>query len=201
MKQYRGGHNETWGGVTINIDSNWLDLGTGSRRRAGAGALRRRAAELPHATRSSATGATGAQVTRRAVPAAAARGLQRHDHRGDRRRARCDAVRAWRADHGLPAGRGRRRRRLDRPCTPTATRRLIKYGAAGERVRRLQRALNAAGPERPLGVTGRASTADDRPPRCKRYQRPRRHAADRRRHPGLWDKLVRGTTCASRCTR
>lgn len=26
MKQYRGGHNETWGGVTINIDSNYIDL-------------------------------------------------------------------------------------------------------------------------------------------------------------------------------
>ena len=31
MKQYRGGHNETWGGVTINIDSNYLELsGTGT---------------------------------------------------------------------------------------------------------------------------------------------------------------------------
>lgn len=30
MKQYRGGHNERWGGVTINIDSNYLDLGRGS---------------------------------------------------------------------------------------------------------------------------------------------------------------------------
>jgi hypothetical protein len=30
MKQYRGGHNETWGGATINIDSNYLDLGRGS---------------------------------------------------------------------------------------------------------------------------------------------------------------------------
>ncbi len=29
MKQYHGGHNETWGGVTINIDSNYRD----SRRR------------------------------------------------------------------------------------------------------------------------------------------------------------------------
>lgn len=27
MKQYQGGHNETWGGVTINIDRNYLDLG------------------------------------------------------------------------------------------------------------------------------------------------------------------------------
>jgi hypothetical protein len=26
MKQFRGGHNETWGGVTINIDSNYLEL-------------------------------------------------------------------------------------------------------------------------------------------------------------------------------
>ena len=30
MKQYQGGHNETWGGVTINIDRNYLDLGQGS---------------------------------------------------------------------------------------------------------------------------------------------------------------------------
>jgi peptidoglycan hydrolase-like protein with peptidoglycan-binding domain len=28
MKQYRGGHNETWGGVTINIDRNYLNLRT-----------------------------------------------------------------------------------------------------------------------------------------------------------------------------
>ncbi|MBM7516673.1 glycoside hydrolase domain-containing protein [Nocardioides nitrophenolicus] len=27
VKQYQGGHNETWGGVTINIDRNWLELG------------------------------------------------------------------------------------------------------------------------------------------------------------------------------
>jgi len=26
IHQYRGGHNETWGGVTINIDNNYLDV-------------------------------------------------------------------------------------------------------------------------------------------------------------------------------
>ena len=31
VKQYQGGHNETWGGVTINIDRNFLDVGKGSR--------------------------------------------------------------------------------------------------------------------------------------------------------------------------
>lgn len=29
VKQYQGGHNETWGGVTINIDRNYLNLGPG----------------------------------------------------------------------------------------------------------------------------------------------------------------------------
>ena len=30
MKKYQGGHDETWGGVRINIDRNYLDLGRGS---------------------------------------------------------------------------------------------------------------------------------------------------------------------------
>ncbi len=30
VKQYTGGHPETWGGVTINIDRNFLDVGKGS---------------------------------------------------------------------------------------------------------------------------------------------------------------------------
>ena len=30
MHQYVGGHNETHGGVTINIDRNWLNIGGGS---------------------------------------------------------------------------------------------------------------------------------------------------------------------------
>lgn len=29
VKQYQGGHDETWGGVTINIDRNFLDVGRG----------------------------------------------------------------------------------------------------------------------------------------------------------------------------
>src|SRR3954453_23939878 len=30
MKQFQGGHNEKWGGVTINIDRDFLDLGVGA---------------------------------------------------------------------------------------------------------------------------------------------------------------------------
>ena len=51
MKQYQGGHNETWGGVTINIDRNYLDL-------------RRREAPGGSGTPRSDTGADGAEVHR-----------------------------------------------------------------------------------------------------------------------------------------
>jgi hypothetical protein len=33
LHQYKGDHNETWGGVTINIDSNFLDVAGGTPRR------------------------------------------------------------------------------------------------------------------------------------------------------------------------
>ena len=32
VKQYKGGHDERWGGVKINIDTNYLDLGNGLGR-------------------------------------------------------------------------------------------------------------------------------------------------------------------------
>ena len=57
MKQYQGGHNETWGGVTINIDRNFLDLGRGSvgpRPRATAAG----SAQLRRTTRGSRPGTT-----------------------------------------------------------------------------------------------------------------------------------------------
>ena len=37
VKQFQGGHNETWGGVTINIDRNYLDLTSGTAAPAGGG--------------------------------------------------------------------------------------------------------------------------------------------------------------------
>ena len=61
VHQYRGGHNETYGGVTINIDNNWLDLGRGSRRapeRVHCGGV----APAPHATPTARVGQTGALV-------------------------------------------------------------------------------------------------------------------------------------------
>ncbi len=141
MKQYRGGHDETHGGVTINIDSNWLDLGRGSV----AGPAPERCG--------------GVQVSLRRYPALKARSTGRpvriaqcllkdagnyggaiSGTMNDRTR---EAVRSFRLDRGLAGtrvvGRGAWTALLSQ-----GDRRLTKFGGAGERVRRLQRALNAA---------------------------------------------------------
>jgi peptidoglycan hydrolase-like protein with peptidoglycan-binding domain len=63
------------------------------------------------------------------------------------------AVRAFRTDHGMSAVQvigGRAWTAL----LSQGDRRLLKYGAAGERVRRLQRTLNAASGSERLAVTG-----------------------------------------------
>ncbi|MGA8995181.1 MAG: glycoside hydrolase domain-containing protein [Nocardioidaceae bacterium] len=166
VHQYRGGHLETHGGVTINVDSNWLDLGRGSRaapERAHCGG----SASFNHpryATRSVRD--TGAQVRtvqcllrgRRAY-AGAVNG--RYDARLGA------AVRRYRLDRGLPAGTSTTRATwvalLSQGSAP-----LLKTGSAGEAVRRVQRSLNAADGTglRVSGVFDTATAAA-----VRRYQR------------------------------
>jgi hypothetical protein len=141
MKQYRGGHDETHGGVTINIDSNWLDLGRGSvagpapEHCGGVRVSQRRYAPL------------NARSTGRSVVAAQCL-LQKAGYydgalNGAMDEATRVAVRDFRLDRGLTGTRVVSR------ATWTALlsrgdRRLVKFGGAGEQVRRLQRGLNSA---------------------------------------------------------
>ena len=160
MKQYQGGHNETWGGVTINIDRNWLDLGKGSCR----------PAAWPTATASTST-------TR-------LQGAHDGDHRGRRWSRRCSASSRRRActAAGCTASttRGRSRPRSGgRPTTASRPARtwtrvhwmslladgaspVLKFGSAGEDVRRVQRALKAASATLKLRITGRYTRATAR---------------------------------------
>ena len=150
MKQYRGGHDETWGGVEITIDSNWLDLGHGSRprrERQHCGGVRLSHTRYPKLT----LGATGSRVE----------ALQCLLTRQDRYTGPIDgvfgeatrvAVRAVRDDRDLGPGA------VVGPSTWSSLlsegrAKVLKYGAAGERTRQLQRALNAAVGAR-LEVTG-----------------------------------------------
>lgn len=150
VHQYRGGHNETHGGVTINIDSNFVDLGTGSVARAAkvlCGGVR---VDFPVYAKLKA-GSQGDQVK-------AAQCLLRTKNKyageitGVYDAATAAAAKAYRTKAGLPA-RGVMSKAAWTSILAKGAHPLMKYGAANHAVRRLQRALNAAD-RAGLGVTG-----------------------------------------------
>jgi hypothetical protein len=141
VHQYRGGHNETHGGVTINIDSNWLDVGKGTvapRSPKHCGGVDLDLTSFPKLTQK----VSGAPV------AAAQCLLSKLGHydgamTGVYDAATIAAVRAYRAELGMS---------VRNPLPPKAWTALLsrggaplmKFGAGSHAVRRLQRALNAA---------------------------------------------------------
>jgi hypothetical protein len=149
VHQYRGGHDETYGGVTINIDSNFMDVGRGSVAGRPAGHC-----GVPvdfGVYRTLRRGADGDQVAALQCFLRKARAYDGGvDGRFDRAVAR--AVRRFQRAADLPVSGVANRRTwtalLSGGRTP-----LMKYGSAGDEVRRLQRALNAVARER-LEVDG-----------------------------------------------
>ncbi|HWJ83045.1 MAG TPA: glycoside hydrolase domain-containing protein [Nocardioides sp.] len=155
VKQYQGGHNETWGKVTINIDRDYLDVGRGSY-----------APQEDHCD--------GVNINfktyRRLAPAtstftppeAQVRAVQcllkergRYDGKlnGVYNAATVAAVRAWQDARGFTprdtfGSRDWVAIHMDSPNQ------VLKVGSAGGAVRRLQRALHAAGTTTTLGITG-----------------------------------------------
>jgi peptidoglycan hydrolase-like protein with peptidoglycan-binding domain len=187
VKQYDGGHNETHGGVAINIDSDFLDLGRGSTPRAEpdhCGGTRLNYARYP-ALRTDSTGTrvVAAQCLLKQA------GAYTGPLDGTMSSATQDAVLRFRSDHGLPARRTVSSRvwtaLLSQGSTP-----LIKYGAASEMVRRLQRALNAASSGLELSVTGTFAGATTAA--VKDYQARLGLARTGVVTPRLWHRLQRG---------
>jgi peptidoglycan hydrolase-like protein with peptidoglycan-binding domain len=140
VHQYRGGHLEVHGGVTINVDSNFMSLGHGS--------------VAPTAPR-----ACGVGINLGAYPR-----IGRGDHGREVKALHCllkrkgvydggmhgsfkdrtvAAVRAYQRTHHLPVtgvvSRPTWVQLLSSGGTP-----VVKYGSVGEAVRRVQRAMNAA---------------------------------------------------------
>lgn len=165
MHQYRGGHDETWGGVRINIDSNFIDLGTGSRpnyRRVFCGGVRM---NFPRYL-TVRPGDQGALVTALQC-LMKQQGFYAGELTGTADAATVSAVRAVRKARGLAddavAGRS-----VWMTLHSWGRAYFMKYGSAGESVRRLQRTLNTLFPES-VGISGtyeaRTTAA------VKRYQR------------------------------
>ncbi len=187
VHQYRGGHNETHGGVTINIDSNWLDLGRGSvappspRPCGGVSLDFTDYTTLRIGSQGDLVRTAQCLLQRTRLYAGAISGT--YDE------ATATAVRAFRARMGLPQVNPVNRKvwtaLLSRGKQP-----LMKYGSASQAVRRLQRALNAADrAELPVtGVFEATTTAA-----VKRYQADHKVAATGVVLEDTWQLLAAGT--------
>ena len=152
MKQYRGGHTETWGGVSINIDSNWLDLGKGSwappveHCHGTVVDFRNYAAISPGTTLAGRVSALQCLLKESGEYGGRINGAY-----NDRTRA---AVGRWQEAHGFTASSTWSRRNWMGLAAAAGPRPVLKLGSAGESVRRVQRALNAASEDAGLKVTG-----------------------------------------------
>jgi peptidoglycan hydrolase-like protein with peptidoglycan-binding domain len=142
MKQYLGGHNETWGGVTINIDSNFIDLGAGSVAVPEGRCPGTRLGYWKYPTLTP----TAAQATRVKVLQCllAEQGTYSGPRSGTYDAATIAAARAWQASRKFTPTDTFEKRHWTALLSAGA-RTTVKRGSVDESVHRLQRALNAAG--------------------------------------------------------
>ena len=163
MKQFQGGHNETWGGVTINIDRNYLDLNSGTAAPAPAPArhCRNTPVDLPNYQRLKSP--SGHRTPNRAQVTALKcllkeQGVFHGRLEGTWTHRLTKSVKKWQRQVGL-----NRTAMFSRSAWMTllsagpAT--VLNLGSTGEDVRRLQRALNAASARSKLPITGILDTA------------------------------------------
>ena len=159
VKQYVGGHDETWGGVRINIDRNFLDVGRGSFAPAEShcngvpvsywryNALR--------------PGVDSPGLVKALQCLLKEHGLYAGRINGTYNRAVVAGVRTWQQQHAFPVRDAWSRQNwmsllVDGPAQ------VLKFGSAGGAVRRVQRALDAADPTLHLNASGVFNAATDK---------------------------------------
>jgi hypothetical protein len=139
IKQYQGGHNETWGGVTINIDRNWLDVGRGSYAapETHCGGVNLDYTSYPRLV--PGTSRPEVRALKCLLREQGYSGIKLTQYYG---RGLISAITAWQKAHGFAASSTWKgphwRAILAQGSTP-----VLKVGSAGPSVRRVQRALNA----------------------------------------------------------
>jgi peptidoglycan hydrolase-like protein with peptidoglycan-binding domain len=190
MKQYVGGHNETWGGVTINIDKDYLSLGKPSARpESHCGGVQVDFTDYPR------TGDTSDPALITALQCLLTEQKAYHGRMNGRwTPATLTAVNAWQTSHGLPA-RKTWNRRSWMSLLATGTRPVVKFGSTGPAVRALQRTLDAASPHLGVPVNGIFNVRTDAALRTWQSAVGRHSLGVA--NPGTWAALASGLRSAS----
>lgn len=156
VKQYMGGHDEVWGGVRINIDRNFLEVGLGSvaAPETRCGGVRVAFARYDALRPPRADGSTSRPDQVKALQCLLKeRGLYTGRLDGSYSPAVVAAVNEWQRRTGFPVSMWWSRRNW-MTAFAAGARPVLKFGSAGGAVRRVQRALNAAYPDLDLRGTG-----------------------------------------------
>jgi Domain of unknown function (DUF1906)/Putative peptidoglycan binding domain len=186
MKQYLGGHDETWGGVTINIDRDFLALGTpAARAESHCGGVTVDFGDYPRVKAGSDAGLVKALqclLTEKKVYAGKVNGVWNS--------ATTAAANVWQKAHDLPV-RPAFGRRAWMTLLVAGSQPVLKFGSTGPAVRRLQRALNAATAGTDLPVTGVFAEKTDQALRA--WQVAVGHRSSGVANPGTWAALAAAT--------
>lgn len=160
IKQYEGGHDETWGGVRINIDRNFLDVGRGSYAEPethcdGVNVSFREYLPL----KAPSQGYTPSVPHVKALQCL----LKEHGYYdgptgGNYNPRLVKAMNTWQAERGLAVGTSWFVKHW-MTLLVAGDRKIVKYGSAGPAVRRLQRTLNAAALGKSVPTNGVFDTA------------------------------------------
>jgi hypothetical protein len=190
MKQYVGGHNETWGGVTINVDKDYLHLGTATARpESHCNGVQVNLPDYPR---------VGSTADRGLITALQCLLTEQKAYHGKLNgrwtTATLTAANAWQTAHGLPA-RPSWNRRSWMSLLATGTQPVAKFGSTGPAVRDLQRTLNAASPGLGLPESGIFGVRTDAALRTWQSAVGRRSLGVA--NPGTWAALASGLRSTS----
>ncbi|TCJ22879.1 glycoside hydrolase domain-containing protein [Nocardioides jejuensis] len=184
VKQYQGGHDETWGGTTINIDRNFLNVGGGSRAatETHCGGVTVDFPDYPQL--SPGTSSPEVRALKCLLREQGMTGLRLNDYFGTGLRT---AMRTWQSRNGFTPTdkwlRGHWTALLARGGSGWQ-----KQGSSGASVWRLQRALNAKKIDAPVsGVFDYATTNA-----VKSYQSARSMPTTGVVTPDTWKVLLAG---------
>ena len=160
MKQFTGGHDERWGGVTINIDRNYLELGTTTAPAEDHCNGTRVNFENYPKLRPGTSRSSDPDLVEALQCLLKERGSYDGPVNGSFNDQLVDAIHAWQTRTGF-AESNRWSRRNWITLHSAGVKPVLKLGSAGGAVRRLQRALNSASKTSLLDVTGIFDTATD----------------------------------------